>query len=47
MEEFRINQAQSLLRDAVNSKTGQEKLKSPREGTINVKVFENVLNHSI
>jgi hypothetical protein len=44
MEEFRINQAQSLLRDAVKSKTGKEKLKSPREGTINVKVFEKVLN---
>ena len=44
MEEFRINQAQSLLRDAVKSKTGKEKLKSPKEGIIDVKVFEKVLN---
>ena len=28
MEEFRIKQAQSLLRDAAKSKTGEEKLKS-------------------
>jgi hypothetical protein len=45
MEEYRIKQAQSLLRDAAKSKTGEEKLKSPREGTINVKIFEKVLNH--
>jgi hypothetical protein len=45
MDEFRIKQAQSLLRDAAKSKTGEEKLKSPREGTINVKVFEKVLKH--
>ena len=45
MEEFRINQAQSLLREAAKSKTGEEKLKSPKEGIINVQVFEKILNH--
>ncbi len=45
MEEFRIKQAQSLLRDATTSKTGEVKLKSPKEGSINVKVFEKLLNH--
>ena len=45
MEKFRIKQAQSLLKDAVTSKTGEEKLKSPKEGSINVQVFEKVLNH--
>jgi hypothetical protein len=45
MEEFRIKQAQSLLRDAVTSKTGKEMLKSPKEGIINVQVFEKILNH--
>ena len=44
MEEFRINQAQSLLRDAIKSKTSKETLKSPKEGIINVKVFEKLLN---
>jgi hypothetical protein len=45
MEEFRIKQAQSLIKDAVASKTCKEKLKSPKEGNINVQVFEKILNH--
>lgn len=45
MEKFRTKQAQSLLKDAVTSKTGEEKLKSPKEGTINVQVFGKILNH--
>lgn len=45
MEEFRIKQAQTLLKDASTSKTGEEKLKSPKEGIINVQVFEKILNH--
>jgi len=45
MEEFRIKQAQSLLKDAAKFRTCNEKLKSPIEGIINVKVFEKVLNH--
>jgi hypothetical protein len=45
MEEFRIKQAQSLLKDGVTSKTCKEKLKSPKEGNINVQIFEKILNH--
>ena len=44
MEKFRIKQAQSLLKDAATSKTNEEKLKPPKEGYINVLVFENVMN---
>ena len=43
MEEFRIKQAQSLLKDASMSKTNEEKLKPPKEGYINVQVFEKSL----
>ena len=45
MEKFRIKQAQSLLKNAATSKTNEEKLKPPKEGYINVQVFENILNH--
>jgi hypothetical protein len=44
MEEFRIKQAQSLLKDASMSKTNEEKLKPPKEGYINVQVFEKVIS---
>ncbi len=44
MEKFRIKQAQSLLKDAAKSKTNEEKLKPPKEGYINVQVFEKVIN---
>ncbi len=45
MEKFRIKQAQTLLKDAVQSKKSEEKLKTPEEGIINVPVFEKILNH--
>jgi hypothetical protein len=45
MEKFRIKQAQSLLKDAIQSKKSEEKLKNPEEGSINVIVFEKILNH--
>jgi hypothetical protein len=44
MEKFRLEQAQILLKDAAKSKTREEKLKTPKEGFINVDIFEKVLN---
>ena len=44
MEKFRIIQAQNLLKDASKSRTCKEKLKVPKEGFINVDVFEKILN---
>lgn len=44
MEEFRLKQAQNLLKDAAKSKTHEEKLKVPKEGFINVDIFETILN---
>jgi hypothetical protein len=44
MENFRLKQVQSLLRDAVKSKTSKENLRNPKEGFINVQEFEEILN---
>ena len=44
MEKFRLKQAQSLLKDASKLKTSEIKLKTPKEGFINVYLFENILN---
>ncbi len=44
MEKFRLKQAQSLLIDAAKSRTNEEKLKTPKEGFINVDLFEKILN---
>jgi hypothetical protein len=44
MEEFRLKQAQTLLKDAAKSKKHEEKLKPTKEGFINVKIYEKILN---
>ena len=44
MEKFRLKQVQSLLRDAAKSKTSNERLKTPKEGFINVDIFEKIMN---
>ena len=44
MEKFRLKQVQSLLRDASKLKTNEIKLKSPKEGFINVDLFGNIFN---
>ncbi len=44
MEKFRIKQGQSLLKDASKLKKSEEKLKNPKEGFINVDLFENIFN---
>lgn len=44
MEKFRLKQAQSLLRDAAKSKKSDERLKTPKEGFINVDIFEKIMN---
>ena len=44
MEKFRLKQAQSLLRDASKLKRSEKKLKTPKEGFINVDLFGNIFN---
>lgn len=47
MEKFRLKHAESLLRDAAKNKPDQDNLKSPKEGFINVDLFERILNNLI
>jgi hypothetical protein len=47
MEKFRLKQAQSLLRDAAKLKKSEERLKTPKEGFINVDIFEKIFNQLI
>ena len=45
MENFRIKQAENLLRAAANNMSKDEELKNPKEGTIDVDVFENIIKN--
>lgn len=47
MEKFRLKQTQSLLKEAGKSKNTAEKLKTPREGKIDVDLFVEILNDMI
>lgn len=47
MEKLRLHQAQQLIEEAGKRETTPEKLKSPREGTINADVFGETLNELI
>ena len=47
MEKLRLQQAQQLIEEAGKRETAPEKLKSPREGTINADVFGETLNELI
>jgi len=47
VDKFRLNQVQSLLRRAGKSKSVKEKLKPPKEGKINLELFEEVINDMI
>lgn len=47
MDKFRLNQVQSLLRKAGKSTSVKEKLKLPKEGKINLELFEKVINDMI
>jgi hypothetical protein len=45
MENFRIKQAENLLRAAANNMSKDEELKNPKEGSIDVDVFENIIKN--
>ncbi len=45
MENFRIKQAETLLRAAAKNKNANEELKEPREGFIDVDVYESIINN--
>ena len=45
MEDFRLKQAETLLRAAAKNGSKNEVLKNPKEGTIDVNVYENIINH--
>ena len=47
MEKFRLKQTQSLLKEAGKSKNTAEKLKTPKEGKIDVDLFVEILNDMI
>ncbi|MBM4240864.1 MAG: DUF2100 domain-containing protein [Euryarchaeota archaeon] len=47
MENFRLYQAQSLIKEAGKSKKIKERLKPPKEGKINLDLFEGLLNDII
>jgi hypothetical protein len=47
MEKLRLQQAQKLIEEAGKRENAPEKLKSPREGTINADVFGKTLNELI
>jgi hypothetical protein len=44
MEKFRLKQAESLLKAATKNRSKDEKLNAPKEGTINVDIYEYILN---
>jgi hypothetical protein len=45
MENFRIKQAENLLKAAANNISKNEELKNPNEGSIDVEVYENIINN--
>ena len=47
MDKIRFKQAQTLLKEAGKSKKGTEKLKKPHEGTVNSRVYAEIINNII
>ncbi|AIS31788.1 DUF2100 domain-containing protein [Methanobacterium formicicum] len=47
MDKIRFKQAQELLKEAGQSKTGPEKMKTPREGTINSLTYAEIMKSII
>jgi hypothetical protein len=45
MEDFRLKQAETLLRAAANNRSKNEVLKNPKEGSIDVNTYENIINN--